>query len=200
MKQKKRNVHSGQSGERKLGLDAAAGWPVFECLVSECWRDTTTLTEILIAKEPPFGGIVACVFLVDLGCLGPKNGFVTQFRTIEEYKTIFRTMMTGRNPKISTDYALAVKIIRESIRYARDLGFDVPQTVQKTLSALGSLNVASKCHEEIPLGGKDGRPFYMCGPQDDINKIMDILVRKCGHGNFTFTIAQNMSEMEYMST
>ena len=188
MKQEKRSGRSGQSTERKLGFEAAAGWPVFECLISEYWRDPTTLTEILIAKAPPFGGIVACVFLVDLGCLGPKLSFLSQFRTVAEYKTVFRSMMTERDPKISADYALGVKILRESIRYAQDLGFDLPEPVQKSLSALGALDIASECHEEIPLGGKDGKPFFMAGSNDDVDKIMDILVKKCGRGNFTFTI------------
>ena len=192
MKQKNR---SGQATERKLGFEAAAGWPVFECLISECWRDTTKLTEILIAKKPPFGGILACVFLVDLGCLGPKLSFVSQFRTVEEYKTVFREMMTERDPKMSADYDLVVKILRESISYARNLGFDLPEQIQKSLSALGTLDIASGCHEEIPLGGKDGKPFFMAGPNDDVNKIMAILVKKCGHGNFTFTIPFPTSAM-----
>ena len=91
--------------EDKLGLGAAAPWPVFECLISEEWRDPGHLTEILVSKEPPFGGVVCCVFLVDLGCLGPKEGFVTQFRTKAEYERRFRSLMTSRGPMVPVEFS-----------------------------------------------------------------------------------------------
>jgi len=56
----------------------------------------------------------------------------------------------------------------------------------KMLSALGSLQVADACEETIPVGGPDGKPFYMAGPDDDVEHIMNTLTRKCGHGNFEF--------------
>lgn len=187
MKFRRTNPRSSDSpGARSLGVDAAAPWKVFECLVSSWWRDTTKLTEILIAKEPPFGGVVTCMFLVDLGCLGPKQAFVSQFRTKPLYESEFRDVMIARNPLVATAYPLAVKIIRESLRYAESLGFGPWEGVQKTLSALGSLQVADACEETIPVGGPDGKPFYMAGPDDDVEHIMNTLTRKCGHGNFEF--------------
>jgi len=53
---------------------------------------------------------------------------------------------------------------------------------------LGSLDAAGECQEDIPLGTDDGKPFYMAGPHDDIDHVLAILVEKCGHGNFHFTI------------
>jgi hypothetical protein len=174
--------------EGTLELSVAASWPVSECLISASWRDTTTLAEILISKTPPFGGIVSCVFLVDLGCLGPKQAFVTQFRTRAEYEREFLPKMTSRNPKIHAEYPLAAKIIRESIAYSSQLGFDLPHGVQGALSALGSLEDAAECQEDIPLGADDGKPYYMAGPDDNVDHVMGILVAKCGHGNFHFTM------------
>ena len=174
--------------ERKLGLEAAALWPVFECLISACWQDPTNLTHILVAKEPPFGGVICCVFLVDLACLGPKEAFVTQFRTRGQYETEFRTIMTNREPMIPVEYPLAAKVISESLRYARHLGFESPPQVSTALDALGPLDAAAACQQEIPLGGKDGRPYYMAGPNDDADHIIATLTRTCGSGNFHFTI------------
>jgi hypothetical protein len=173
-------------GMGQLGLAAAAPWKVFECLVSSCWRDTTSLTTILVAKEPPFGGVVTCTFLVDLGCLGPKQAFVSQFRTKRQYETEYRAIMTARHPMIIAPYALVAKIIRESIRYAEDLGLGPAEGVRKSLSALGSLEAANECPETIPVGGRDGKPFYVAGPDDDIDAVMGALMRKCGSDNFTF--------------
>ena len=183
------NGHSGPSSpERKLGLEAAALWPVFECLVSSCWQETTNLTHIIVAKEPPFGGVICCVFLVDLGCLGPKEAFVTQFRTRSQYETEFRALLMNREPMLPVEYPLAAKILSESLRYARHLGFELPPQVRATLDALGPLDAAAACQEEIPLGGKDGIPCYMAGPHDNVDHIMATLTRKCGNGNFHFTV------------
>jgi hypothetical protein len=188
-KRKRTSGHSVPSStQRELGLEAAALWPVFECLITTTWQEPTNLAHILVAKEPPFGGVVCCVFLVDLACLGPKEAFVTQFRTRDEYGAEFRPLMMNRYPMIPIEYPLAAKIISESLRYARNLGFDLPPRVSKTLAALGPLDVADTCQQQIPLGGEDGLPSYMAGPHDDVEHIMATLNRTCGKGNFHFTI------------
>ncbi len=175
--------------ERSLALEAAASWPIFECLISQQWRNTGNLSEILISKEPPFGGVVSCLFLVDLGCLGPKQSFVTQFRTRNQYETEFRSMIMDRSPMIPVEYSLGTKIIKESIAYSSKLGFGLHQSVQNTLKALGSLDASADCHEEIHLGASDGKPLYIAGPHDDVDSVMSTLVSKCGNGNFHFSKA-----------
>ncbi len=182
------SVHSSREGS--LALEAAATWPIFECLISRNWRDNTgNLTELLISKEPPFGGVVSCLFLVDLGCLGPKQSFVTQFRTRKQYECEFRSMIIGRSPMISAEYSLAAKIIKESIVYSNNLGFGLDQSVKNTLKALGSLDASADCREEIHLGASDGKPIYIAGPHDDVDYVMSTLVSKCGKGNFHFSMA-----------
>lgn len=185
------NKRTDTPDDHTHGLEAAAPWPVFECLISSWWKDTTKLTNILIAKEPPFGGVVSSAFLVDLGCLGLKQGFVSQFRTKLEYETEFRALMVSQNPMVMAEYPLVVKILQESMRYARQLGFDAPQGVRKALSVLGSLDAVAQCSERIPLGGKDGQPFYMAGPDDDVEAVINKLTLKCGRGNFNYTIIEN---------
>ena len=125
--------------------------------------------------------------LVDLGCLGPKQAFVSQFRTKRQYELEFRAIMTAQEPMVVASYALVAKIIRESIRYAETLGFGIEAAVYKTLNALGSLQAANDCPEMIRVGGSDGTPFYVAGPDDDIDAVIGTLMRKCGPGNFNFT-------------
>jgi hypothetical protein len=189
VKKKKRRVQS-TSKKRELDLNAAASWPVWECLVRKNWRDTFVLAEILVSKTPPFGGVVSCMFLVDLACLGPKQGFVTQFPTQEKYEREFRTLMTDSIPMTGVNFPLAAKILRESISYAQELGFELPRGVQQGLSALGKLDAADECEEEIPLGGHDGLPHFMAGPDDDVDQILRTLEASCGRGNYNFTEMQ----------
>lgn len=198
VKRRRTNGHSAPaSSDNLLGLEAAATWRVFECLISAWWHDTTKLTHILVAKEPPFGGVVCCVFLVDLGCLGPKQALVSQFQTRSQYETSFRSIMMGQHPMISMEYPLAAKIILESLRYAQRLGFELQPQIDKALSALGPLDAAAECQQEIPLGGNDGRPFYIAGPDDDTDHIMATLIRTCGHGNFQFTIPRGPMPQDF---
>ena len=44
------------------------------------------------------------------------------------------------------------------------------------------------CDVPIPLGGKDGRPFFFAGPYDNVDRIMAKLTRKLGPGGFTFIV------------
>lgn len=184
-------------GRQSLGLEAAASWPVFECLVSPSWRDTKGLTQILVAKTSPFGGVVACVFLVDPGCLGLKDGFVTQFRTKPEYSRRLRAEMMSRHPMVTAEFPLVAKILRESIRYASGLGFEPPSDAHDALRALGPLDAAAECEVEVPVGGDDGKPFYMAGPEDDVERIMNTLVRKCGRGNFQYFAPEGLVSQDF---
>lgn len=180
---------SGPSPDNTLSLHKAAPWPVLEALIAAGWRDTGRLSEILVAKSPPFGGVVACVFLVDLGCLGPKQGFVSQFSNRREYQERFRALMLERCDLQPVAYCLAAKVLHESLRYAQGLGLEPSPGVRGALSALGPLEQpAAACLETVPLGGPDGRPFYMAGPDDDTDRIRATLTRVCGAGNFVFAV------------
>lgn len=178
------------TSDKKLGLENAAPWPVIECLISSHWPDNMRLTDILITKKPPFDGVVCCAFQVDLGCMGPKQAFVTQFRTFSEYENRFRSSMMNRGINKKVDYSLAAKILQESIVYSEQLGFSPPQMIINTLKALGSLKCAKECDEEIPLGGDNGKPLYVAGMDDDSDQIIKILEERCGKGNFHY-IASN---------
>ncbi|MDX9955796.1 MAG: hypothetical protein RBT75_16965, partial [Anaerolineae bacterium] len=41
--------------------------------------------------------------------------------------------------------------------------------------------------ESIPVGGPDGKPYFVAGPYDNPTRVMKHLERLLGPGNFTFT-------------
>ena len=45
-----------------------------------------------------------------------------------------------------------------------------------------------KCSVKVPLGGPDGKPTFIAGPYDNVNRIMNQLRRKVGDGNFHYLI------------
>ncbi|MFQ5854215.1 MAG: hypothetical protein ACE5LU_01025 [Anaerolineae bacterium] len=44
------------------------------------------------------------------------------------------------------------------------------------------------CPDDIPLGGEDGKPFFVAGPYDDVPAIMAQLTKAVGPDGFTYLV------------
>ena len=167
-------------------LRRAADWPLHECLVAEAWRDTGAIVQILVSRRSPQGQVAAGVFLVDLGCLGVKNAFGRVFSTQGEYTAELRNDIVSRQEMIPADLNLAAKIIREGVAYAQELGFRPNRDIRDAQLVLGDAD-PDACDEDIPLG-RDGKPFFVSGPYDNVDRILDKLTRKLGPNGFHYMI------------
>lgn len=187
---KRRNrKHAGDADRtgpvrRQDSLRAAAAWPLHEVLVSKTWAKTAELAQVFVSRQGPQGRIAAAVFLLDLGCLGAKDGFGRIFTDASSYRAL-RSRVRSNMPMEKGDPALAAKIVREGIRYARELGFEPHPDVVKALPILNGIGNSTV---EVPLGGEDGRPFYVQGPHDDVEMILSRLSQKRGSDGYDFTI------------
>jgi hypothetical protein len=167
-------------------LRASADWPLHECLVAEQWRDPGAIVQILVSRRSPQGQVAAGVFLVDLGCLGVKNAFGRFFSTQGEYAAELRNDLLSSQEMIHADLNLAAKIIREGVAYARELGFSPNRDIRDAQLVLGDAD-PDACDEDIPLG-RDGKPFFISGPYDNVDRILDKLTRKLGPNGFHYMI------------
>ena len=158
----------------------AALWPVHECLVDPAWRTPPALVPVVVARSSPEGRLAAATFLVDLGCLGAKNGFA-RLLSARDYATLRERAFTGRREPC--ELALAAKIVRSGIAYAQELGFRPHPDVRAALDLLGP---AQPCDVEVPLGGPEGKPFFVCGPDDDPERIVGQLASRFGPEGFHF--------------
>jgi hypothetical protein len=52
----------------------------------------------------------------------------------------------------------------------------------------GDIDPAS-CPDVIEYGGEDGKPFYVAGPYDDVDRVMNQLTLKLGPHGFHFIVA-----------
>jgi hypothetical protein len=170
------------TGGRAL-LRAAGGWPLHECLLTKTWQEPGEIIQILVARRSPTGQIVVGTFLVDLGCLGVKSAFGRPLHTIQEYREL-RDGMKANQDMIKADINLAAKIIREAIAYADELGFKPDPDYRDAMLVLGDAD-PDACDVPIPLG-KDGKPFFVAGPYDNVDRIMSKLTRKLGPDGFHF--------------
>jgi hypothetical protein len=166
-------------------LRACGSWPLHECLLTEEWQEEHAITQILVARRSPLGEIASGTFLVDLGCLGVKNAFASLFHTQREYEQKLHASMVASQNMIKADVNLVAKIIREAIAYAKELGFKPDPDYRDAMLVLGSTD-PDACDMPIPLGGKDGKPFFFAGPHDDVEQIMAKLTRKLGPDGFHF--------------
>jgi hypothetical protein len=153
-------------------------------LLSEEWDREAALVQILIARQSSLGQIATGVFLVDLGCLGVKNAFARLFNSYADYQTE-RQRFQSSEPIVSADLNLAAKIIQESIAYARQFGFEPHPDSREAMWVLGQANPAA-CRESIPLGGPEGKPFFVAGPYDNVDKIIAKLTKAVGPDGFHY--------------
>src|SRR5439155_26216409 len=84
------------------------------------------------------------------------------------------------------DLDLAAKIVREGIRYAQTLGFKPHPDYYEAAQFLSGAD-PDRRSERIPLG-KDGKPFYVSGPDDHPDLILAKLTKAVGAGNFDYLV------------
>lgn len=180
------SVSLSRSAIRRTFRDAGQ-WPLLECLIPKEWQDTKNILQIVVARHSPQGQVAAGVFLVDLACLGVKNGFPAVFSSQREYEQKLRRHVTERQQMMKANLSLAAKIIREAAEYAARLGFRVHPDAAEAMPILGDAN-PDACDVPIPLGGPDGKPMYIAGPYDNAQAIMNRLLRTLGPNGFTYLV------------
>lgn len=182
---KKRTVSRLRLRSPRALLRASGNWPLHECLLAEEWREEGAIIQILVARRLPAGQVATGTFLVDLGCLGVKSAFASLFDTRREYKQELRAGMMARQEMIKADLNLVAKIIREGIAYVQDLGFKPDTDYRDAMLVLGDAD-PDACDVPIPLGSKDGKPFFIAGPYDNVDRIIAKLTRKLEPDGFHF--------------
>lgn len=174
------------------GMALAAGWPVFDVLLSNGWDRQAALATILIARQSPKSGKVAAgMFLVDLACLGVKSVQVKLYKDIAEYTRGFRAHAQSMQPVVPASFDLAAKIILTGLSYAAGLGFRPDPVYAQAEPLLAGADPDSD-DTPVPTGGPEGKPFFVSGPYDDVEKIMNQLRRAVGEGNFNYMLGDEV--------
>lgn len=165
----------------------ARSLPVFECLVNTEWKEQG-VAHVVVARNHTNGNITACMYLVDLFCLGIKNTQYLFNIPEAEYQEKKEEMEHIVFEPIS--YTLAHNIVFAGLEYAEEFGFKPHKDFTSITQFM--LEEDTDDVELIDIEcGKDGKPFFVNGPYDDqskINRIIAQLERTAGPGNFDFEI------------
>ncbi|MBN1310195.1 MAG: hypothetical protein JXB30_02170 [Anaerolineae bacterium] len=157
-------------------------------MINEDWEedDSEGLVRILIARKQPDGNIAFGVYLVDMFCLGLKNTFCNVGYSPSRYRREVRPKSTHPSKPKKCPPELAHQIVYQAIDYAAQFGFK-PQKDYKWSRYL--LEERGVLEESYDLAfGKDGKPFFIAGPYDNVDVIMRRLEKHAGPSNYHYFI------------
>lgn len=173
---------------KKAMLRASLAWPVMECWVNEDWEDPTKLNQVIVARRnPATGEVYAGTYLVDRACLGVKNADVANFIDAGEFRRELLSILGQTQELIQIDFNLAAKIVKAGIEYAAQFGFH-PHRDYREASILLRDADPDAVDVDIAVGGPEGKPFFVAGPYDNVDKIMTRLAQQLGPDDFNFTM------------
>ncbi len=170
--------------ERKRIMEARQ-YPIHECLIVPGWRESG-LAQILLSRLQPDGNLVAGMYMVDILCLGLKNTFAHANVSKYKYITELRDRMAEADGIETCSIDLAHTIIYGGIDYAGQFGFQ-PQRDFKLSRHVLEERDSFQMKEDVEFG-REGKPRYISGPNDDATKITRQLEAIVGEGNFDFII------------
>jgi hypothetical protein len=183
-KQKQRRGKQLFRSGTRASLRQAGNWPLHEVLLTEEWDEEGAIIQIMVARQSDIGQIAVGVFLVDLACLGVKNAYARLLESHREYQELREGMMSSQS-LIPAELNLAAKIIKEGIIYARQFGFEPHRDYRQAKLILGDAN-PDACSVPIPLGGPEGKPLFIAGPYDKVDRIIAKLNKAVGPEGFHF--------------
>ncbi len=186
-KAKKRKAQLAKKSDSAASwmLASISRWPLHESYVSSLvFR--IGLGTVVISRT--LGNrIAAGVFLVDMGCLGVKNAFLSLCSSEEFKRLLDRLNKNGELKPAKAEYAR--KLIESAVEYAAGLGFKPHRDYYKAKIVFGSID-ASQCHDTFTFG-QHGKPFYFAGPHESPQRrlqIIDTLARRCGPEGFHYLV------------
>lgn len=139
---------------------------------------------VLVARTTGYKRFVVCSYMVDYWCLGLKDTIGIKKLNDIKYRQFLERVYQGYPEgyqEISLEQAQA--IVYGAIDYAENLGFKPHKDFEKTQAHLGKWSGKPQL-----TFGRQGKPFYIAGPYDNSDRIMQTLKQNVGKGNFDYLV------------
>jgi hypothetical protein len=167
----------------KKKIRAARQYPLYECLINPSWKHKGLAT-VVVSRYQPDGNLLFGVYLVDTLCLGLKNTFCNTDFSSSRYGTeLVQSIYQDEDP-VQCAADVAHQLIYGAIAFAGRFGF-LPHRdfglSQYVLDGPGSFEETT----EIEFG-RDGKPLFIAGPDDNVPRILRQLESTAGHGQFDY--------------
>jgi len=173
-----------------LEFELASRGPIYECYAADDIFDQEAGQGLgyVIVSRLGAGQVAAGIFLIDAFCLGVKDAF-SFFRSREDFHEMLipSIRQTARLRRVEPAYAK--KLVLDAIAYARTNGFEPHEDYHLASKVLRDIDETA-CETEFTFG-KDGKPFYVSGPNDSearSKRIIDILHRRFGSDGYDYMV------------
>ena len=163
-------------------IERASTAPILHCCSTPELFLANGIGEVLISRKLSHGNVAFVVFLVDMYCLGVKDLVVDILPEATYRKNIYEKMaervtLTRMKPEC------ARKLVEGAVQYALDLELPPHADYDIGRRIFGEISAAA-CAEEFTYG-KDGKPNFIAGPNDDEAKcrlVLRLMEKHCGPG------------------
>jgi hypothetical protein len=166
---RKRELARQNSNDPTVLLKATDRWPIVATLVpKELW--TNGIGNLIVARRMPDHRLACGFFLVDVFCLGIKDAHWQILGAKEFDDTRKQIEKQERLQDVPPEYF--AKLIYRAAEYAKTLGFAPHRDFRHAQLLLAGID-PSQCPDEFEFG-QHGRPFYVRGPYDSLDKAHSI--------------------------
>jgi hypothetical protein len=164
-------------------IETAREYPIMGCWVMKGWQNSG-LTPVIVARQQSPDKVIFGSFLVDLYCLGVKDVYSNGDFLLKRFQGNLPKMCMGE-PELC-DVGFAHELIYGAIDYARRYGFE-PHPDFKPSSQILDPPGTHPLKKKINFG-RDGKPFFVAGPHDNVKAIIAKLNQTAGEGNYNYMI------------
>jgi hypothetical protein len=197
---KRKAKHHAMVREKSVGLPqrmaAAANFPIVDCLATtDLWDQG--LGWVVLSRQLPDGGVAVAIFLVDRYCLGVKDA-IARISSRYDYDNEILAKMRPRFGSREITPANARRFVESAVEYARSLGFPPHADYHRAKLLFGAIDPTAAT-EELEFG-KDGKPFFIAGPNDNqarCRQILATLERSCGPGGSHFLMPIEADDADF---
>lgn len=170
LKDKTRRAQADKAAAAQRQKVLATTAPIRDCLVPADLYEHG-LGQLVFSRALPDGRIAMAIFLVDIFCLGVKNALHATLESDVYAERIGElTQFTRYEPMPPACFR---KLVEGAVAYARSLGLAPHADYAVARQIFGAQEVASCEHEFVY--GRNGKPFYVAGPNETPSQSRAIL-------------------------
>ncbi len=150
---------------------------------------------VVVVRERTTDWCEVGAFLVDAWCLGVKNAYADEMPAADFKEFLGHQLPEGESEEV--DPACARKLVEGAVGYAQSFGFLPHREFKKARRVFGSIK-STDCAREFAFG-REGRPCFVTGPDDDesrIARVLAILRARLGEDGFDFIDAADTDAMD----
>jgi hypothetical protein len=151
-----------------LMIKNAGNYPIEFCLIKEGWQNDGLASILIVRKNHEMNKFLYSNFLIDTFCLGLKNVYFNIGVDMSHIDLMLNAQPWNME---AIDYETCRGLILGAIDYAKSLGFEP----HKEWNDNKNFVEADKPYTTKHRFGKNGKPFYVQGPDDNVKAILKIL-------------------------